>query len=365
MCKELNLQDPYRMFYPTRKEYTFIPSAIGMNNRSRLDFFIVSESILNITINCTIPHSLSSTVFDHKPIFLSTKRKKIPHKQQINDVILDDPDLIYYVKSQVFESYIHHAILDNRLNQENKDELLLEIGRVSGLLHRLRTLLGDNIGPDINNLLEMEIGGVRAEIREAFEDLPDLDFFENLNLGCERSTFFEVLAANVKNVTLGQQSWVFKMKNKCKSALTTNIKQLKASFNNNTHEILVLERRLSALNESELRSELCKLKNFERLNNEKITPYFLKMARSSKIDVSLDDLKNEQGTNFDSEENMHEHVTSYYENIYKKPNVPQHLIGGDNAPHDDQIENFLGDISEHPTVANAKLTEEEKNALES
>ena len=62
---------------------------------------------------------------------------------------------------------------------------------------------------------------------------------------------------------------------------------------------------------------------------------------------------------------MHEHVTSYYENIYKKPNVLQHLIGGDNAPHDDQIENFLGDISEHPTVANAKLTEEEKNALES
>ena len=137
MCEELNLQDPYRMFYPTRKEYTFIPSAIGMNNRSRLDFFIVSESILNIMINCTIPHSLSSTVFDHKPIFLSTKRKKIPHKQQINDVILDDPDLIYYVKSQVFESYIHHAILDNRLNQENKDELLLEIGRVSELLHRL------------------------------------------------------------------------------------------------------------------------------------------------------------------------------------------------------------------------------------
>ena len=138
----------------------------------------------------------------------------------------------------------------------------------------------------------MEIGGVRAEIREAFEDLPELDFFENLNLGCERSTFFEVLAANVKNVTLGQQSWVFKMKNKCKSALTTNIKQLKASFNNNTHEILVLERRLSALNESELSSELCKLKNFERLNNEKITLYFLKRARSSKIDVSLDDLKN-------------------------------------------------------------------------
>ena len=57
ICLELRLQDPYRVFFPTRKEYTFIPSGIQMLNRSRLDYFIVSEPVLSKTINCTIPHS--------------------------------------------------------------------------------------------------------------------------------------------------------------------------------------------------------------------------------------------------------------------------------------------------------------------
>ena len=114
ICAELNLCDPYRIFHPIRREYTFIPSAIGMLNRSRLDFFVISEGIVNKISNCTIPHSLTSTVFDHKPIFMSTNSKKFPNKQQINDVILDDPDLLYHIKISVFDSYIYHC-LDFRL----------------------------------------------------------------------------------------------------------------------------------------------------------------------------------------------------------------------------------------------------------
>ena len=363
ICEELKLLDPYRMFYPTRKEYTFIPSAIGMANRSRLDFFIISEGIVNKTTSCTIPHSLSSTVFDHKPIFLSTKRKKIQHKQQISDTILDDPDLIHYVNLTVFESYIQHAVLDNRLSLERKNELLEEVGRVLTLLQNLRTLIGENINPDVNNLRDMEIEGVRSEIREAFDDLPDITFFENLNLECNRSTFFEVLASNVKNVTLGHQSWIFKIKNKQKSELTTRIKALKENFNHNTVEILHFERRLSAMLESELRTELCKMKNFERLNNEKITPYFLKMARSSKRDECLEDLRDDGGVPFVSEEARSEYITSYFENIYKKP-VP---VGGEAvnpAIINGEIQNFLGDIAENSTIQNAKLTDNEKLELE-
>ena len=64
------------------------------------------------------------------------------------------------------------------------------------------------------------------------------------------------------------------MRNKLKVTLSTQIKALKENFNNNVHDILILERRLSSIIETELRTELNKIKNFERLNNEKITPYF-------------------------------------------------------------------------------------------
>ena len=303
--------------------------------------------------------SLTSTVFDHKPIFMSTNSKKFPNKQQINDVILDDPDLLYHIKISVFDSYIHHAVLTNDFNLERKNAILLEIGRAETLLHNLQIMIRDNIDPDVNNLRDMEIAGIRAEIREAFDDLPELQFFENLDISCPRSTFFEVLASNVKNITLGHQSWVFKMKNKNKSVMTTHIKVLKENFNNNSHEILALGRRLSALIESELRTELCKIKKFERLNNEKITPYFLKIARSSWQDECLEDLKNDAGEFFESDELRNEHIINYYESIYKKPeHAPRNNdIGG--------IADFLEEITENQTVLNAKLTENEKISLES
>ena len=204
----------------------------------------------------------------------------------------------------------------------------------------------------------MEIEGVRAEIRLAYEDLPDLNFFENLELQCNKATFFETLSSNVKNITLGHQAWVFKSKNKTKVSLAGRIKTLKQNFRDNTHEILALERRLSALIESELCSELIKIKNFERLNNEKITPYFLKIAKSSQPDESLDDLKDENGQDFKLSENRHDHITNYYENIYKK--TPDSVDA--NSHH---IDNFLGETKEVRTVLEAKVSEVDKAELES
>ena len=53
MSGKLKLTDPYRIFYPDRRDFTFIPSAVGQNNRSRLDFFLVSESVSDKLVNCT------------------------------------------------------------------------------------------------------------------------------------------------------------------------------------------------------------------------------------------------------------------------------------------------------------------------
>ena len=51
MSEKLKLTDPYRIFYPDRRDFTFIPLAVGQNNRSRLDFFLISESVSNKLAN--------------------------------------------------------------------------------------------------------------------------------------------------------------------------------------------------------------------------------------------------------------------------------------------------------------------------
>jgi hypothetical protein len=110
LCIEHHLTDPYRYLYPESQEYTYVPFAADAINRSRLDFFIMSESLVNRCVNCRIPHSLNSLLFDHKQVTLSFKRDNPFKKQTINDVVLTDSDLDDIVNITTRECYINHLI---------------------------------------------------------------------------------------------------------------------------------------------------------------------------------------------------------------------------------------------------------------
>jgi exonuclease III len=43
LCAEYSLTDPFRFLYPEKLEYSYIPRNILANNKSRLDFFIISD----------------------------------------------------------------------------------------------------------------------------------------------------------------------------------------------------------------------------------------------------------------------------------------------------------------------------------
>ena len=66
---------------------------------------------------------------------------------------------------------------------------------------------------------------------------------------------------------------------KKKNTLITELKNLKLEYSRNNLIILEKERGLSDLLEFELKEELSHIKAFERLNDEKITPHFLNMAK--------------------------------------------------------------------------------------
>jgi hypothetical protein len=45
-------------------------------NRSRIDFFLVSNDLIMYVNSCTVAQGFFSKTFDHKPVFLSFKKKK-------------------------------------------------------------------------------------------------------------------------------------------------------------------------------------------------------------------------------------------------------------------------------------------------
>jgi len=363
ICDEFNLADPFRIASPFKKEYTYVPSNINEINRSRIDFFLISHCLFNANTRCSIPHSLSSTLFDHKNVNLYLSGKKVFNREIIKDSVLGNPDLSHHVKRAVIECYLHHCIpgrnRDGTVSSEEQiRNYLLEIGRIAILLEEVKTIEIRIAKNGLNNLDELQIEAKRAEIRLKFDDLPNLEYFENLTLGCAEDIFFQTLVNCIKMNTLSHQSFIFKQRGIRNRVLTSSIVLLKRNFEQNIAQILVRERELSNLVENDLREELAHFKKFENLNNEKITPFFMNLVKTKNMGDSIDNLRRDDGTAFQDKIELKNYVGEFFKNIYKQEN--NHAKNA--TVHD--IERFLGPVSNNDIVINSKLTEEEKNSLE-
>ena len=85
-----NLSDPFRALHPDRLDFSYRPRN-GLPNRSRIDFFLISDSLLEHVSTCEITTEISTELFDHHCINLSFKNKPIRTRQTINNSILSHP----------------------------------------------------------------------------------------------------------------------------------------------------------------------------------------------------------------------------------------------------------------------------------
>jgi hypothetical protein len=100
------------------------------------------------------------------------------------------------------------------------------------------------------------------------------------------------------------------------------------------------------------------VKNFERLNDERITPYFLQLAKTPVKSDSLDTLCKDDSSPFENVSEQNSHIHRYYKDLYRLPDLV-------NEPDRNfKIEDFLGECAEHPDVLNSKISENEKNILD-
>jgi hypothetical protein len=196
---------------------------------------------------------------------------------------------------------------------------------------------------------------LRNDTTQLFENLPRVDYIESLALTCDDKSFFETLLMTIKNTTLSEQQFFYKLKSISKD----NIKKmavLKVEYVANQDEIFALEGRLSRIVDSELRDELALVRNFEKLNDEKITPYFMALAKQATPGAVLSDIRDVDGRDFIDCTGWERYITEYYSNLYKrKDNI---------TVASTTIEDFLGEVSHHPDVAGSKLTDVEKADLD-
>jgi hypothetical protein len=115
-------------------------------------------------------------------------------------------------------------------------------------------------------------------------------------------------------------------------------------------EILRLERELANFVELELKLDLQNMIVFDRLNAEKITLYFMRLAKSSQKHDDLSVVKDKNGIDYESESDREKSITKFYERLYTDPDPNKDVKVED-------IEKFLGETTGTNDVRKAKLTD--------
>ena len=235
--------------------------------------------------------SLHSTLFTINIDFnAATQASSRPN---ISSKILADPDVEKVVKLSSYETYAHHL----RQNNLRKDDILRSIGNAFVLLR--------NAGPDPNvllyahaNLLDLDDRNPIIEQLNGILDELDRLGIEDMPVTVDPDAFMELLMNNIRNEVISYQSYIFKKIKANYNILLLNLSELKQNYQLNFNEISRIENQLRIINEIRINSELENNSNFELINSERITPFFLKMIKGSMLEKSLRDVKDYNGLDF-------------------------------------------------------------------
>jgi hypothetical protein len=124
----------------------------------------------------------------------------------------------------------------------------------------------------------------------------------------------------------------------------------------NFDRICELEKNLNGASEKFIAERLGNYIKLDALNSEKMMPRLLRIAKDNNVyDLSV--IVKDDGTPFLNPDERSEHITGFYESLYKLPDsVPENFTNC--------VSDFLGDLINHPAIRGCMLDEEEKNKLE-
>jgi exonuclease III len=357
LSNTFNLTDPFRVFYPSKREYTYVPAVVENINRSRIDFFLISDDLMDQCLNCTISQSVTSNLFDHKCVSLHFRKPNQLKHLQVDRKFLNNPELKTAVQLGVIETHVNHALVCEAFPEHLQQTILESLGQCNVWLNQIKTIQSEAATLGTNPERELEIERLQALIATEIQDLPDSDYFDNLEKNCENDIFFEVLISEMRNRALSFQSTIYKNMTKKVDSLNNEIKLLKMNYGVNARLIFEKERVLAGLLDWELKENLKNYKKFEILNNEKLTPHFMNLVKKSRPDATVEDICDKNGVPYPDPESRGEDIVKFYRELYEKSN-------NNGTGNQLTIENFLGEVKNHPLVISAKLTDPEKEQLD-
>jgi exonuclease III len=358
LCNDFELIDPFRVLYPNKRDYTYTPFGTARVNRSRIDFFIMSSSLVGLVKECAIKDAVSCKLFDHKQVslFLGPCSQKGKGKIRLSNSFLDEKLLSFSVEIATRRAHLYS--LDWNAGQcEIRDIFEAELIRINAAINIYKELAlcmenRAKSGDDEMNVLL--IAAKQQDIQSKLDDMMPLQQLELVRKRCNDVEFFVALTSEIRSAGAKTQKFLSRLSTIYDNSVSKRLDVLKMHYEFNSLAIAELENTLKIKNDNRLKEKLKDIKIFECLHAEKATPLLLDLAKKTSVLDSVSNVKGEDGQPFTSEEDRNVFICRYYSDLYK---VDESVSGS--------IEDFLGPIvSNHPTVTGSKLTDFERNELD-
>jgi exonuclease III len=153
LANTFELTDPFRILYPDRKCYSYVPFGNARKNKSRLDFFIISTSLLGGVVDCGIFPGMLSSQFDQKPIFLHFNSKNFKKDKSLKNWFLDEEEVKISTELATLQVYIR--TIDRTENPILHDRLITAVNSINVIMLRVLELR-EQIAKNYNGHLDFE-----------------------------------------------------------------------------------------------------------------------------------------------------------------------------------------------------------------
>jgi hypothetical protein len=360
VCNDFSLVDIFRILYGDKADFTYVPFG-NKHNRSRIDFFAMSDDLIPFIDRCGSSSVYCKKFFDHKPVLLHIGKERKATTPTLNNRILGHPLLFLVSLLATYECYILYTIQNQFGPREAEIQNLCccldELDWREKSLQRYCSAWSwrpdlDEHELEARDRLLMEVDRIRNELMP----LEDLAGFRR---SIDDDFFFEALADCTKKAALDLQGRCAGQERLEKKILAKEINLLNKNFDLNSERIVFLENRLSSLVEKEIEDKVSNFVKDDILNFEKMTPRFLNIARASKTD-SLSQILSDTGTPFVDIQERSDFITNFYTNLYK---VPEELR---KVNFNGCVKNFLGEeICNNPYVKGMRITDGDRERLDS
>jgi exonuclease III len=348
------LIDPFRTLYSEIKEMSYIPFRSMINARdnvltagkSRLDFFLISEGLLDSVDKVRYEDRLGSD-FDHREVVIKLGRSRIGSKITIHDSSLQDETAEDMVCLTVYENLVNNLVtLD-----ENIRENLVQLN----ILIREKETLGRQVRVDGGNIeTRRNLETNQTNIGVIKDRLPDINELMGRAFTCNYRTLYEGVIMGVKNVLMEIQRRRRVDDNIVRDKLLLNEDRMRTVFGVNSQQWFDAKESILRFDDVKLKERATKFREFLDANNEKATKAFCRLSKEGGVCDDISQIKDNNGATFQTDKDRGQHIAKFYSDIYKKQL--------DNLM---EIEEFLGrEHGETDWLQGRKLSEDEKTDLE-